>query len=205
MPERIELGDGFELRRANTSYAVAIAGAVAESLAHLRPFLPWADDASTRPEVQHNRLLAVEHSWDDGRDFQYVIIATAGATPGTGDGGGAADERVVGMIGAMHPDRSDVGRDAVELGYWVHVDWCCRGLATRASRAVANATLTLEAVERIVITVDEANAPSNAVPRRLGYTVAKVIERPPAAPGETGRMQVWVGGAPAGDDHLRSG
>src|SRR5262249_32596610 len=95
------------------------------------------------------------------------------------------------------PDGWDVGPDTVELGYWVHVDWCRRGIATRAGRATARAALALEGVERVVITVDTVNGASNHVAARLGYTVQKVVTRAPAAPGETGRMQVWVGGTPS--------
>jgi RimJ/RimL family protein N-acetyltransferase len=194
MPDRVALGDALELRRATTAHAGAVARAVAESLEHLRPFMPWANADAGKPAVQHHRLQTSERAWTLGREYQYVIVATA-----PGDGTSApGDDAVVGMIGASRPDRWDVGRDTVELGYWVHVDWCGRGIATRAARALARAALALEGVERVVITVDTVNDASNAVPRRLGYGIEKVVVRTPAAPGETGHMQVWVGGRPAG-------
>ncbi|MFI5045448.1 MAG: GNAT family N-acetyltransferase [Acidimicrobiia bacterium] len=181
MPERIDIGDGVVLERATITHAAAVAGAVGESLEHLRPFLPWADEENARQSVQHNRLVTVTRLWNDGREYQYAIT-TADPT----------DDRVIGMISVMRNDRWHVGPDAVEIGYWVHVDWCNRGIATRASRALAAASLALDGVERVVIAVDAVNSPSNAIPRKLGFAMEKVVEGPPSAPGESGRMQIWV-------------
>ena len=44
----------------------------------------------------------------------------------------------------------------------------------------------------MIIVCDEANVRSAAIPKRLGYTLDRVETRPPEAPGETGRMQIWV-------------
>jgi RimJ/RimL family protein N-acetyltransferase len=180
MPEHLDLGDGIRLHRAVATHAPAVARAVTESLEHLQPFMPWAQEDATRRSVQHQRLITVEQLWDDGREHQYAMVAPPG-------------DLIVGMIGVMRPDRWSVGRDTAELGYWVHVDWCNRGIATRASRAVTGAALALAGVERIVIAVDEANGPSNAVPRKLGFEVATVVHRAPTAPGESGRLRIWVG------------
>jgi len=61
------------------------------------------------------------------------------------------------------------------------------------------ASRRLDGIERVVIAVDEANDASNAVPRKLGFTMRKVVERPAAAPSETGRFNVWVHDVPAAD------
>ena len=45
---------------------------------------------------------------------------------------------------------------------------------------------------QMIIVCDEANLRSAAVPQRLGYTLDRVEARAPEAPGETGRMQIWV-------------
>lgn len=182
MPEQLDLGDGIVLRRATTAHAAGIARAVGESLEHLRPFLPWADERNTREAVQRARLITVDRLWRDGREHQYAI---------------EGDEQVVGMIGAMRADRWGVGGGTVEIGYWVHVDWCRRGIATRATSAVADAAAALPGVAQVVVVVDSANGPSNAVARGLGGVLAKVVEKGPEAPGESGRFQVWVLPGPA--------
>src|SRR5262245_54459713 len=181
VPERIDVGDGIVLERARANHAAAVARAVGESLDHLRPFLPWADDNNAREPTQRNRLRNTERLWDADREYQYTIRAVDDD-----------DAPVVGGIGIVCHDRWGVGRDAAEIGYWVHVDWCNRGIATRATAALGDAALGIPGVARVVVVCDAANDPSNAVPRKLGYTFTRVVEREPEAPGETGRMQVWV-------------
>ena len=52
--------------------------------------------------------------------------------------------------------------------------------------------LQVDGVHRMMIVCDEANVRSAAIPKRLGYTLDRVEQRPPEAPGETGRTQIWV-------------
>ena len=207
MPERIDLGDGVVLARATVTHAAGVARAVAESIEHLRPFMPWAGDAdNTKQSVQHQRLIGVEALWRDGREYQFAITTADPADPNADpDDHRPDDDRLIGMIGVMRNDRWGVGPDAVEIGYWVHVDWCNRGIATRSSRALTAASLKLDGVERVVIAVDEANGPSNAVPRKLGYTIGQGRRRPPTAPGESGRLQIWVQRSGLRADRTRHG
>ena len=66
---------------------------------------------------------------------------------------------------------------AVELGYWVHVDFTGRGYATACARALTQAGLALSDLARVEIHTDEANAISAAIPRRLGYRLDRVDEQ----------------------------
>jgi RimJ/RimL family protein N-acetyltransferase len=79
----------------------------------------------------------------------------------------------------------------VEIGYWVHVDAIGRGHAKRASRALTNAALAVDGVRTVCIRCDEANERSAAVPRALGFTLARTETRPPEAPAECGRLMIW--------------
>ena len=79
----------------------------------------------------------------------------------------------------------------VEIGYWVHVDQIGRGLATRACRALTNASLALDGVRKVCIRCDEANVRSASVPRGLGFSLARTETREPEAPAECGRLMVW--------------
>ena len=47
-------------------------------------------------------------------------------------------------------------------------------------------------MQRVEIHTDEANTISAAIPQRLGYRLDRIDERVPAAPAETGRLQIWV-------------
>ena len=85
-----------------------------------------------------------------------------------------------------------MGPGTLEIGYWVHVDAVGHGHGTRAARALTEVALAADGVERVFICCDEANTLSAAIPRALGYTLTEVIERPPEAPGESGRLMVWA-------------
>src|SRR6266542_1279440 len=67
-----------------------------------------------------------------------------------------------------------------------------RGYATAAVAALTHAGSTLADVDRVEIHTDEANVISAAIPRRLGYRLDRVDLRPPQAPAESGRLQIWV-------------
>jgi RimJ/RimL family protein N-acetyltransferase len=47
-------------------------------------------------------------------------------------------------------------------------------------------------VRRVEIHCDEANQRSAAVPARLGYRLAEVVDHERMTPGETGRRLVWA-------------
>jgi RimJ/RimL family protein N-acetyltransferase len=75
--------------------------------------------------------------------------------------------------------------DRVEIGYWLRRDVTGRGYATESARALVDVAAALPGVSRIEIRCDARNAPSVAVPGRLGFTLADA-ERA----GATG--MIWV-------------
>ncbi len=83
------------------------------------------------------------------------------------------------------------GRDILEIGYWVHRDFLRRGVATEASRLLRDAALEAEGIEHVQIHCDRANAASNAVPERLGFTLIAENRIEPEAPAEEGVDCVW--------------
>jgi len=181
MPETFDLGADLVLRRGTTAHAGALARAVGESLEHLAPFMPWADETNARAAVQHARLVGVERLWDLGKEYQYVVCPAD-----------ATDERVMGGVGLLGRDRWDVSADSTEIGYWIHVDWCRRGIATRSTRVLTGASFAVLDAGVVVVACDEANLASNAVPSRLGFTHDRTIDRRPEAPGESGHLQIWT-------------
>ena len=173
-PERIEAGD-FYLRRQRVDDAAAIASAVAESLAELQAWMPWADSSAVDPEAQHRRLQDVLGHWEQGTEYIYLVFR-----PG--------DDRVLGSAG-LH---RRVGPGGLEIGYWLRTSETGRGTVTEAVRALANAALSLPGVDRVEVHCDQANARSAAVAQRLGFRLARTEEVEAKAPAETGRQMVWV-------------
>jgi RimJ/RimL family protein N-acetyltransferase len=172
-PETLDIGGGVQLRRHRVDDAEGIAAAVAESLPELRTWMPWATEEAARPEAQRSRLEQLGPRWDHGSEYAYVILV---------------DGRVIGSMG-LHA-RIEPG--ALELGYWVHSGYTGRGITTACARGLTAAALALPDINRVEIHCDQANTPSAAIARRLGYRLVRVDERDIAAPGETGRTMIWV-------------
>jgi RimJ/RimL family protein N-acetyltransferase len=173
-PEEIDLQLGV-LSRNRISDAPHVALAVRESLEHLRPWMPWATEAAAAVAAQTARSREAEELWTRGTDFVYVLRRPA-------------QPEVVGLFG-LH---KRIGPNAIELGYWLHAGHTGHGYATAATAALTEAALELPDVDRIEIHTDEANLLSAAIPQRVAYRLDRVELRPPQAPGETGRLQIWV-------------
>jgi RimJ/RimL family protein N-acetyltransferase len=162
------------LSRTRESDADQLADAVGASLDHLRRWLSWATEAAADVQAQRRRCREAEAHWAYGYEYSYVL------RPGQ-------SEQVIGGF-----DLWRIGPNAVELGYWVHVEFTGRGYATACARALTQAGLSLSDVARVEIHTDEANVFSAAIPRRLGYRLDRVDELPPEAPAHSGRVQIWV-------------
>lgn len=161
------------LRGFRPVYAVALAKAVNDSLEHLRPWMAWARSHVT-DEAEEMLLREAEARFDAGTDFSFVIFSP--------------ENEVVGACG-LHPRR---GPGALEIGYWVHVSHTRKGYATAAARRLVDEAFSLPEVERVEIRCDEMNFASSAIPRRLGFQLARVEDREPRTPAETDREVVWI-------------
>jgi RimJ/RimL family protein N-acetyltransferase len=173
-PDRVNAGD-VVLRRVRASDAGAIAAAVGASLDHLRPWMPWATAEAADRVNQLARVAEADHDWESGLGYVYSVLT---ADQGT----------LVGEI-AMH--RRDEGQ-SFELGYWIAAGQARRGYGSLAGEAITLVALGLPGVDRVEIHCDAANVASAAVARKLGYRLERIEERRAEAPGESGRLMVWV-------------
>ena len=178
-PDRVDLAGDAYIRWLVVDDADAIARAVGESLEHLKPWMPWAGAQSADATFQRGRMRTQAQQRERAEEWQYGIFADGDA--------------LLGSIGLM----TRRGPGTLEIGYWLHADAGNRGYATSAARALTNAGLGLAGIDRMIIVCDEANVRSAAIPKRLGYTLARVETRPPEAPGESGRTQIWITEEPA--------
>jgi RimJ/RimL family protein N-acetyltransferase len=178
-PELID-GGPVLLRRVRDEDAPAIAEAVASSMEHLRPWMPWATPESGTARAQRVRVAEADELWETGADFIYSILP-------------AADGGLAGQIGL----RRRVGDGGIEIGYWIAAGQVRRGLGTAAARAATGAALALPGITRVEIHCDIANTASAAIPRKLGYRLEAVCPHEPEAPGESGERMIWVRDRPA--------
>lgn len=126
--------------------------AVGASLAHLRPWMPWAGAEPKGMDERVEDLRTFRGSFDLGVDFTYGIFDPTEA-------------QVLGGTG-LHPRTRE---RTLEIGYWVRVDRTGRGLATEAAAALTQVAFEVHGVHRVEIRCDPLNVRSAAVPARLGF------------------------------------
>jgi RimJ/RimL family protein N-acetyltransferase len=120
-------------------------------------------------DVEVQRWTRVPPPYHERHARDFVVLARRGLGDGTGvhllvvD---AEDDRVLGAVG-LSIDPADFTGD---LGYWVAPSARGRGVATRGARLLARFGLEELALGYISLHAAAANAPSNAVARRLGFT-----------------------------------
>jgi RimJ/RimL family protein N-acetyltransferase len=179
VPEIVDLGDTFVLTRARPGDERWIAAAVEQSFDHLHPWMEWATPDLTSVDAQSARMTRVAGDWERGEEYGYLVRH-------------GRDPRVLGSASLSRRATARYGMPTWEIGYWTHVDWCRRGLATRAARALVALAFGFTSTEAVVIRCDEGNVASAAIPRALGFTLDSVVNAPKTAPADTGRDMVWI-------------
>ena len=172
LPEELP-SEHLVLRRWRDEDVEALAGAITESIEHLRPWLPWI---AAEPLPRDERLALIgqwAQDWDHGGDMVVGVFL---------------GDDVVGGAG-LH---RRLGPDALEIGYWVHADHLRRGYASEIGAALTNAAFTLDGIDRVEIHIDEANSASSGVPQALGFTLAGSSPDEAVAPGELGIECRWT-------------
>ena len=142
---------GVVLRAPDPIDAADLAEAVNANRDHLRTFLPWAEEPAT-VDAQAIRLAVGREAFDHGGDANYTI--TSG-------------RRVIGGIG-LHRRR---GPGVIEIGYWVTAEVEGQGVVTAAVRRLLRVCFEDDGALVVQIRHHRDNERSEAVPRRLGFTL----------------------------------
>jgi RimJ/RimL family protein N-acetyltransferase len=142
---------------------------VDSSLEHLRPWMPWAHEAPISLEQTVELLRGFRGGFDLGQDYVYGILARD-------------ESEVVGGSG-LH---TRAGAEAFEIGYWIRASRSGEGFGTEATAALARVGIEFCGARRIEIRVDPENAPSLAIPRKLGFAeegrLRRVLHGPDGTP-----------------------
>lgn len=152
--------------------------------ARLSPWIP-AHVATPVPIPElTERLTAFGANFSSSREWRYGIFAPDART-------------VLGEV-ALFP-RAGTGRvpypdaDHIEIGYWLRADETGKGLITEAARAAIGVAKTLPTLTHVEIRCDARNVPSAAVPRRLGFSLARTVNSPAVVTTQpVNELQVWV-------------
>jgi ribosomal-protein-serine acetyltransferase len=152
--------------------APALAEAIAASAGHLAPWMAFANGPARTAAEHAARFEEWEQDRRGGGDGVYGIFLA---------------EVAVGSCG-LH---RRLGPGALEIGYWVHVGYLRRGIATTAAALLTDTAFRLDGITAVEIHHDAANLASAAVPRRLGFSRVGELARPRTAPGERGLEWQW--------------
>jgi RimJ/RimL family protein N-acetyltransferase len=172
------------LRPWRATDAVALHPVLAANYDHLAPWIPAriADPATV--ELLAERLAGFAADFENAREWRYGLFT-------------ADDQTVLGEVG-LYP-RGATGRvpyvaaDRVELGYWLRADATGQGFVTEAARAVLDVAATLERLSHVEIRCDARNAPSAAIPRRLGFSLeTTIVQKSARADAPPIELQVWT-------------
>ena len=161
------------MRRYSDDDAVALHESVVVSLEHLRPWMPWIAHEPLGIGQRRELIGQWGGDWDARRDFTMGIFDGTILVGGTG----------------LHLRG---GPGCAEIGYWVRADRAGYGIATRIVVALDGVARRMPGILRVEIRHDEANIPSGRVAEKAGFVMEGTSDRAPQAPGESGRVCVWV-------------
>lgn len=146
---------------------------------HLGPWIPpTVSTPAARPELTV-RLAAFAADFAADRSWRYAVFDLA-------------DGELLGELDLFARDAtrrvSLAHADRAEIGYWLRADRTGSGYATEGARAMLDVAATIPAFALVEIRCDARNAPSAAVPARLGFRLTQSI--PQAASGEI--LEIWT-------------
>jgi RimJ/RimL family protein N-acetyltransferase len=173
-PETLQVGE-YVVRKYETTDAQALVDAVTESCDHLRPWMPWIK-FEPQSALQRAELITTwNRAWEDCTEFVMGIFL---------------GDRVIGGTG-LHL-RGEV--NTVEIGYWIHVDYIGRGIATQVAGALTKLAFAMwPEIDTVEIHHSESNIASGKVPLRLGFKHVRTFRnQTPEAPGESGVGYHWA-------------
>ncbi|HEX4933844.1 MAG TPA: GNAT family N-acetyltransferase [Gemmatimonadaceae bacterium] len=178
------LTERLQLRSWSGDDAAALLPILEANWAHLSPWIP-ARVARPAPVPElRERLQGYAQAFDADREWRFAMLARD-------------DGRILGEA-SLFP-RSATGRvplgeaDRAELGYWMRADETGRGLVTEGVMALVAAGAAIGRFRHLEIRCDARNAPSAAIPRRLGFTLAETIQADGLRPDEGAvALQVWT-------------
>lgn len=197
VPERIETAR-LVLRVPQRGDGAAVNAAVAETIAELAPWLPWAGSMPTpnESEMHCRRLQARFILREDlamlmferragGGDGAPVGVGAEGRLVGGGVEGrlvGASMEgRLVGasmegrLVGGLGLHRIDWPLGRFEIGYWRRAGFEGRGLVTEGVIAIARMAFDVLGARRVEIRMDDRNERSWKLAERAGFTLEAVL------------------------------
>jgi len=172
------------LRSARGNDAATLNAAVCESLAELRPYMPWAQTAPSlaRSDADCRRMQAKFLLREDLPMFMFERAAD----------GGEGD-----FVGGTGLHRIDWTVRRFELGYWCRTSHQGRGFVTEAAQALTRFAFERLQARRVEVRMDDTNERSWQVAERAGFALEGVLRSDALNPqGEPRDTRVYALAAP---------
>jgi ribosomal-protein-serine acetyltransferase len=172
LPELLPGPGGLVLRRWLERDAHVIGEAVAQSVDHLRPWMPWIAQEPLSIVERRALIDKWERDWLSGGD---VVM------------GAFVNGAVVGGCGLHHR----IGPRGLEIGYWTHAAFLRMGMATSVAQLLIEAAFARAGITHVEIHHDKANVASGGVARKLGFQLVREVRDEIEAPSEIGVSCEW--------------
>jgi RimJ/RimL family protein N-acetyltransferase len=161
VPERLD-GERTLLLAPRAGLGAEMALVITQSLSHLRPWMPWAQDA---PTVESAELVVrrMQADFIARRDLCFQIYARRpDGSPGR-------------LLGGTGLHRIDWAVRRFEIGYWVRPEAAGQGHVSEAVRLLTALAFGRLGARRVEIRCDTRNLKSRAVAERCGFALEGVL------------------------------
>lgn len=142
---------------------------------HLRPWIPFMKDEPRSLQETAEWLRTIRAGFDLRQNYRYAVF-------------GPDEENLLGenmLLGRAGPG-------AFEIGYWTDRHATGQGYASESTCALIRVAFEIEKADRLEIMCEPENAPSAAIPARLGFTHdATLPKRSTNSEGKTCDLMVW--------------
>lgn len=161
IPERLE-GQRCVLLAPRAGLGAELAVVITQSLSHLRPWMPWAQEA---PSAASSELVVrrMQADFIARRDLCFQIYARR------------ADGSAGRLLGGTGLHRIDWTVRKFEIGYWLRPEAAGQGHASEAVRLLSTLAFERLAARRVEIRCDALNVKSRAVAERCGFVLEGVL------------------------------
>ncbi len=161
VPERLD-GERTVLLAPHPGLGAEFAVVITQSLSHLRPWMPWAQEAPTA-ETSETVVRKMQADFIARRDLCFQIYARKpDGSPGR-------------LLGGTGLHRMDWTVRRFEIGYWIRPEAAGQGHVSEAVKLLTVMAFDKLAARRVEIRCDPRNAKSRAVAERGGFELEGIL------------------------------
>jgi RimJ/RimL family protein N-acetyltransferase len=157
IPESFET-ERLLIRAPRPDDGIPMREAMAETLADLKPWMPWARSVPTPVESEENVLEARKRFLDRSDMRLHLFLKDTGE-----------------FVGGSGLHRIDWSVPKFEIGYWCRKRCQGRGLITEAVRGITRFAFETLGANRVEIRCDIANERSRAVAEKAGFVLEAAL------------------------------